>query len=238
MSTELQPDREPGEPAEGLFDDRDWTRLQWAVVDVEGNGQQPDPDLVEVAVVHIVGGQIGAGRSWLVRPPRPVTWQARRVHGLTSADLDGERPAESVEAEVLAYLEGADAVVGHQVRVDLAVLTRSFPGWPALPAVDTLRLARTLHPDLPSHRLGALAQHFQLTTGLPGPAHRAGYDATIAARLLVHLATGLAPETAKQLIDASTSRSASTTSRDAAAPRAAGTSAVPEEAAATLFEVP
>ena len=36
----------------------DWESVRYAVVDVEGNGQQP-PDLVELAVVPIVGGIIG-----------------------------------------------------------------------------------------------------------------------------------------------------------------------------------
>jgi exodeoxyribonuclease X len=36
----------------------DWTSLNYVVVDVEGNGQQP-PDLVELAAVPIVGGVIG-----------------------------------------------------------------------------------------------------------------------------------------------------------------------------------
>ena len=36
----------------------DWVSVRYAVVDVEGNGQQP-PDLVELAVVPIVGGVIG-----------------------------------------------------------------------------------------------------------------------------------------------------------------------------------
>jgi exodeoxyribonuclease X len=45
----------------------DWTSLNYAVVDVEGNGQQP-PDLVELAVVPIRSGVIGEPASWLVRP--------------------------------------------------------------------------------------------------------------------------------------------------------------------------
>jgi DNA polymerase III epsilon subunit-like protein len=128
-------------------------------------------------------------------------------------------------------------VAGHQVRVDLAVLARSFPGWPALPAVDTLRLARTLHPDLPSHRLGALAEHFQLNTGLPGPAHRAGYDASVTARLLVQLAAGLTPGSARQLADAGTGAPAGGASRGASAPRTAGAGAL-ADLGATLFEMP
>ena len=39
--------------------------MRYAVVDVEGNGQQP-PDLVDVAVVPVARGIIGPVASWLV----------------------------------------------------------------------------------------------------------------------------------------------------------------------------
>jgi hypothetical protein len=42
----------------------DWASVRYAVVDVEGNGQQP-PDLVELAVVPIVNGIIGRPTCWL-----------------------------------------------------------------------------------------------------------------------------------------------------------------------------
>ena len=48
----------------------DWASMRYAVVDVEGNGQQP-PDLVELAVVPIVGGIIRHPATWLVRPNPP-----------------------------------------------------------------------------------------------------------------------------------------------------------------------
>lgn len=48
-----------------------WTSLAYAVVDVEGNGQQP-PDLVELAVVPITSGEIGEPIRWLVKPPHSI----------------------------------------------------------------------------------------------------------------------------------------------------------------------
>ena len=55
----------------------DWTSLRYAVVDVEGNGQQP-PDLVELAVVPIVGGIIGEpGAGWC--SPRGPSGTSRRA---------------------------------------------------------------------------------------------------------------------------------------------------------------
>ena len=63
----------------------DWTRRRYAVVDVEGNGQQP-PDLVELAVVPITGGVIGEPVSWAVPPPRPGPGTGRRIPGPTNTD--------------------------------------------------------------------------------------------------------------------------------------------------------
>jgi exodeoxyribonuclease X len=171
-------------------DTRPWTAARWVVVDVEGNGQHP-PDLVEAACVPVIHGRIGAPRSWLVRPPRPVTWQARRVHGISDADLAAAPTVAEIRADVLTALGGADAVVGHQVHIDLDVLTRSLPGWTPPAALDTLRLARALHPGLASYRLGALADHLALHDDATAATHRARADAVLAARLLVHLANAM-----------------------------------------------
>ncbi|WP_198318745.1 hypothetical protein [Pseudofrankia inefficax] len=43
----------------------DWTSLDYAFIDIEGNGQQP-PDPVELAVAPITGGTIGEPASWLL----------------------------------------------------------------------------------------------------------------------------------------------------------------------------
>ena len=48
----------------------DWASVRYAVVDLEGNGQQP-PDLVELTVVPIVGGIIGQPSSWLMKAASP-----------------------------------------------------------------------------------------------------------------------------------------------------------------------
>jgi hypothetical protein len=58
--------------------DMSWDQQRYLVVDVEGNGARP-PDLVELAAVPIIGGVTGEPTSWLVRPSRLITPQARRV---------------------------------------------------------------------------------------------------------------------------------------------------------------
>lgn len=167
----------------------DWTDLTYAVVDVEGNGQQP-PDPVELAVVPIVGGAVGEPVSWLLRPAAPIRYFATRIHGLTNEDVADAPEFAGIEAEVLHALEGA-TLVAHNAHVDLDILKRRLgDGWRCPEVFDTLKLARRLAPGQDSYRLGALVRHFELADNLPEglTPHRATYDALVTARLFVHLA--------------------------------------------------
>jgi DNA polymerase III epsilon subunit-like protein len=167
----------------------DWARRRYAVVDVEGNGQQP-PDLVELAVVPITSGVIGEPVSWLVRPPRPVTAMASRIHGLKNSDLTAAPVLPEIEAEVRKAL-AADVLVAHHAPIDVGVLRRHLSGWECPETLDTLTLARRLLPGQASYKLGALVAAFSLSDGLPAglSPHRSTYDALVTARLFVHLAT-------------------------------------------------
>lgn len=172
----------------------DWTSLTYAVVDVEGNGQQP-PDLVELAVVPIVGGIIGEPHSWLVRPERPIQHFATRIHGLTNQNVADAPAFADIAAEVQQAIEGA-VVVAHNAHVDTSVLTRQLPDWKPTEVFDTLKLAKRFAPDQASYKLGSLVQAFHLADGLPDglSPHRATYDTLVAARLFIHLITATSPQ--------------------------------------------
>jgi len=167
----------------------DWTSLRYAVVDVEGNGQQP-PDLVEVAVVPIVGGVMGQPTSWLVKPRRPIKYFATRIHGLTNDDVAHAPTFAEIEDEVRRCLEDS-ALVAHNAHVDVGVLQRHLGEWTCPEVFDTLKLAKRLLPNQMSYQLGALVTSFSLADGLPDglSPHRATYDVLVAARLFMRLAT-------------------------------------------------
>jgi exodeoxyribonuclease X len=166
----------------------DWAALNYVVVDVEGNGHQP-PELVELAVVPITGGEVGEPLAWLVKPDHLIRSFATRIHGLGNRDVAACPALADISAEVLAALD-VDALVAHTAYVDLAVLRRGLPGWKAPEVFDTLKLARRLVPGLPNYQLSTLVERFELTEGLPEELtpHRATYDALVAARLFVLLA--------------------------------------------------
>jgi exodeoxyribonuclease X len=81
--------------------------------------------------------------------------------------------------------------VAHNAHVDVDVLGRKLAGWQCPEVFDTVKLARRLFPRQSSYKLGTLAQQFTLAEGLPEglSPHRATYDALVAARLFVQLAT-------------------------------------------------
>jgi exodeoxyribonuclease X len=167
----------------------EWDSLMYAVVDVEGNGQQP-PDLVELAVVSIVAGAIQEPKSWLVKPERPIKYFATRVHGLTNHDV-ADAPAFGEIADEVRKALDVSAIVAHNAHVDIGVLKRYLPDWEPPEVFDTLKLARRLLPNQAGYRLGMLARTLNLAEGLPDGLvpHQATYDALVAARLLVRLVT-------------------------------------------------
>ena len=167
----------------------DWTSLGYVVVDVEGNGHQP-PELVELAVVPIVGGVVGEPTSWLVKPEHPIRYFATSVHGLSTKDVADCPRIADITPDVLESLD-APALVAHTAYVDVDVLRRELDKWQPPEVFDTLKLARRLVPELPNYKLGTLVEHFKLAEGLPDELkpHRATYDALVTARLFVHLAT-------------------------------------------------
>lgn len=165
-----------------------WTKLNYVVVDVEGNGQQP-PDLVELAAVPIVDGVIGKPKSWLVKPDQPITHFARKIHGITNEQVADSPVFAYIEADVLKALD-ASALIAHNAHVDVGVIQRKLGDWECPEVFDTLKLARRLLPGRTTYKLGSLVDEFELDHGLDGEdrPHRATYDAIVTARLFVHLA--------------------------------------------------
>jgi|WetSurMetagenome_2_1015567.scaffolds.fasta_scaffold337948_1 exodeoxyribonuclease X len=162
-----------------------WSRLSFAVCDVESNGQQP-PELIELAVVPIDGGMPGVAVSWLVRPIRGVSARVVGIHGIRTADLSSAPRVEEVRPAMLSAL-GGRYIVAHNAGVDWSILRRALPDLEVPGVIDTLRLARAVAPALPSYRLSDLVQTLDLACGQFGSAHRAAYDAFAAMSLFRYL---------------------------------------------------
>lgn len=159
-----------------------------AVVDVEGNGQQP-PDIVEIAVLPIDAPtpvHPDAVRMWLVRPAKPITTMVTvNVHGIDNDIVADCPPWSEVAAEVRQVLDGR-VLVAHHAHVERRVLTAHLPGWRPAMVLDTLRLAKHVWPGLPSYSLDTLiaAGHIDTTPVADQGRHRARYDTWCTGQLL------------------------------------------------------
>jgi len=165
-----------------------WCLPPLVVVDLEGNGWQP-PDIVELCALPIDNGILVNPKTWLVKPEQTISSRVTSIHGIRNEDVAKAPSFDEIRADVEATLKGR-YLIAHNAVGDWNVLHRKLPALNLPGIIDTLRLSRILHPGLRTYSLGALLDHFGLRKGLvetEGAPHRAGYDATAAFLLFLHL---------------------------------------------------
>jgi exodeoxyribonuclease X len=164
-----------------------------AVVDVQGNGQQP-PEIVDIAVLPIEPAGIVRPASmhvWLVRPARPITAAVTHdIHGIRNSDVLGCPSWANVADEVYSAIQGR-VLVAHNPAAELRLIAAHLPQWRASLVLDTERLARAVWPGLPGgYGLSRLATHAGLQPPHIRPGerrHRAGYETWMTGQLLFAL---------------------------------------------------
>ena len=138
-------------------------------------------EVVEIGAVRVVEGEIVDRFHTLVRPYRPITPGATKVHGYTDADLGGAPSFAEVWPEFRAFI-GDDVLIAHNGQhFDIPVLRRLAAGQDGVDRLvfyDTLPLARSLSRD--SAKLEDLALRFRIDAGRT---HHALDDAVTLARV-------------------------------------------------------
>lgn len=158
------------------------------IFDTETTGLDPlnGDRLVEIGCIELVN-RVPTGRTFhaYYNPQRAMPMEAEAVHGLSERFLS-DKPlfADGVE-ELLDFLEDSP-LVAHNARFDFGFLnaelrrcTRDEVG--AHRMVDTLAMARTLHPGA-KHSLDALCTRYGIDRS-----HRVKHGALLDAELLAQL---------------------------------------------------
>ncbi len=139
--------------------------------------------IVELGAARVRGGEVVETFQQVIDPGVPIPPDSTRIHGYTDADVRGKPTFAETWPRFREFI-GRDLLVAHNARdFDLLVLRRQVkeadPDAPALPAFDTLPLARALVKG--SAALSALAERF----GVPlDRAHHAQDDAVALAHIL------------------------------------------------------
>jgi DNA polymerase III subunit epsilon len=180
-----------------LTSDPELAATTFAVIDFEATtpaGARPEP--IDVAAIQLRldhGRWVQAGRfSKLMRPPphAPVTSFDTAQTGITPQMTAAAQPAAVVLAELDAAFAGDQpcVLVAHHASTEAGMLHDYRDYCPRLAhtdLLDTVRLARVLYPQLPSHKLDTLLAHL----GIPRPPgrHRALPDVQATAQVFCQM---------------------------------------------------
>lgn len=163
--------------------------------DTETTGLNPlaGDRVIEVAAIELIG-DLPTGNTFhrLVDPERDIPADASRIHGITSADLEGKPRFAEIAADLVDFL-GDGPLIAHNAPFDFEFLDAEFTriGKPKLDRermVDTLILAKTRFPGLPNS-LDALCRRFDIDLS-ERTTHNALLDCRLLAEVYVELTGG------------------------------------------------
>lgn len=162
------------------------TDCDFVAVDLETTGCQPGRNsIIEMGAVRVRGGAVVGVFSELVKPHDAIPPAVEALTGITHAMVADGVDVDEAMTRFRCFAEGG-VLVAHNYRFDLSFLDHESDrlwGEPlARPAIDTLSLARRLHPSLGKYNLGFLTAMYGTPTR---PDHRATTDALAAAEVLV-----------------------------------------------------
>ncbi len=178
--------------------------LEMIVLDTETTGLEVRSDrIVQIGAVRMRGTEITGDRlELLVDPGVPIPESARRIHGLSDADVAGA-PAPDVALRQLAAFIGGAVVAGHSVHFDLAILrheaARHGVDWQEPRALDTALLAAALEPGRLDHSIESLAFGYGIEVA---DRHTAPGDALVTARILAAMIGSLRERGVRSLAEA------------------------------------
>jgi len=171
--------------------------MRQIILDTETTGLEPELGhrIIEVAGVELVNRRFtGNNFHRYFNPGRDSDPGALNVHGLTTEFLSDKPKFSDVAAELLDFIKGAELVI-HNAPFDVAFLNRELDLADLKPVtdycsgiVDTLRMARELHPGK-RNGLDALCDRYQIDNSTR-TLHGALLDARLLAEVYLSMTRG------------------------------------------------
>lgn len=156
--------------------------------DLETTGLNPmENEIIEIGALKVRDGKVAERFMEFIRPSSPISSEITDLTGITNEMVASARPRGAVIADFLDFCE-EDVLIGHNIGFDYSFVKAnavsdglSFEK----NGIDTLKIARKVHKDLPSRSLGTLCEHYHIENKA---AHRAYHDALATAKLYQTLA--------------------------------------------------
>lgn len=177
--------------------------MRKVVLDTETTGLDPRQGhrIIEVAAIEMDGRKVSQ-RTFhrYINPEREIDEGAAAVHGLTLERLQDEPRFAEVAPALLEFIAGAELII-HNAPFDIGFLNAelALAGLPPLanPVIDTLKVAKELHPGK-KNNLDALCDRYQIDNS-----HRTLHGALLDTELLAEVYLGMTRGQASLLGDES-----------------------------------
>lgn len=157
------------------------------VLDTETTGLDPRRGhrIIEIAAIELDGRKVSKRHfHYYLDPEREVDEEAARVHGFTWDMLKGRTKFADIASSFLEFIEGAE-LMAHNAPFDMSFINNELRllNLPPLqnPVVDTLKLAREMHPGK-KNGLDALCSRYEIDN-----THRALHGALLDTELLAEV---------------------------------------------------
>ena len=145
--------------------------MRQIIVDTETTGLEPTQGhrIIEIGCVEIVNRRLtGNHYHQYLQPDRDIDEAAMEVHGITSEFLADKPRFPEIVDDFMKFVEGAELII-HNAPFDVGFLNHELKladaGWGEITnyctVVDTLVLARTLHPGQ-KNSLDALCRRYDI----------------------------------------------------------------------------
>lgn len=170
---------------------------EYVVFDTETTGLYAGMDqMIEIGAVKIKDGEILETFDEFIDPLRPLPKKITELTCITDEMLKGHDSEEVVTKRFLEWVKDAP-MVAHNAKFDIgfmeAACSKYNLGEFSNMVLDTMSIARMLHPDWPNHKLTTLAKRLNVEWDEDAH-HRADYDAAGTAKAFCKMCEELASQ--------------------------------------------
>lgn len=149
----------------------------YVVVDLETTGLQPAKDrILEIGAVKVEKGEVKDTFCTFINPRMAIPPFIQALTGITQDMVENAPTAEQAFYEFLDFCGDRD-LMGHNLMFDYSFLKHQAANLKLSfekRGIDTLKIARSVLPELESRSLTSLCEYFQINRE---QAHRAFHDA-------------------------------------------------------------
>lgn len=156
----------------------------YVVFDLETTGLSPIFDnIIEVGAVKLKNNEIIDRIQFFVKPEKPISEEITKLTNITNEHVKDARCEKSALKTLVEFIQDA-TLVAHNASFDMGFIYEKLARYnlPPIPntVIDTLIVARIIHPKAKKYRLESYASRLGIDYDQL-VAHRADYDANVLA---------------------------------------------------------